>query len=160
MFQNSNIFFPSCHFYYNTLQTFTMTTVAWVFCTILGLSVLVAAGRTNCHTGICNREHYLTGENQLIKPSMVQSRSRLQIARDIAIHKQLIYPRNAINHKKKYPIRIKISRNSLKKHFKYPPSKSFHSRNLIVIPKGQIPIPRSFHLKKGRLRRHMRFINR
>jgi hypothetical protein len=137
-----------------------MTTVAVLFFTILGLHGLVVGGRPNCHNGICYRANYLTDENQLIKTSMVQSRSRLLRARDIAIHKQLIYPKNAINHKKKYPIRIKISRNTLKKHFKYPKSKPFQSRNLIVRPRGKIPIPRSFHLKKGRLRRHMRFINR
>ena len=138
-----------------------MTPVAVVFWTLLGLRVLVAGSGTNCRTGICHRQTYSTAENQLIKPAMLQSRSRLQRIRDIAIHKPLVYsPRNAINRKNKYPIRIKISRNSMKKYFKNAKAKSLYSKNQFVKPIAKIPYPRSVYLEKDRLRRHMSFINR
>ena len=107
-------------------------------------------------------------ENEIMKPSMSRLLPFSTQNPGIAKYIQLAYPNPTKRRQTNYPVRIKVSRNSLKKHFKYPKGTMFRTKNLVLERKMAAPFIKNtqksakkfFHLKKERLRRHMNYINR
>lgn len=126
---------------------------------ILGFNIWSVFGRTFCGSkGQCFGKIDKRAENQILKPfSVFKKHHESKQYQDIAIPKELVYPRNTIIGKIgrfMYPVRVRISRSQFKKHLK--------SRKGKVYNQSKIPIrrkPRHFrdfsHYKNELLRRTM-----
>ena len=141
-----------------------MAKVILTFWAVLGFNIWSVFGRTFCGSkGQCLGQIDKRAENQIPKPfSAFKKHHESKQNQDIAIPKELVYPRNTIIDKIgrfMYPVRVRISRSQFIKHLK--------SRKGKVYNQSKIPIRRKTkylkafsHYKNERLRRTMDYTYR